>query len=221
MLLVGCGSSSPFGNSVLLVYADDVSSFSPGRNYPVTFKLLDAGDGHCPISEVATLTVNDQSFGFVNCSAQPINLTQNVPLSIEIQDGSESAQAVIAQMAPGLDATVVDPASGTATPAGPISVAIPPELAGLTPGAVGFYYAGLDDSSYAGEFTYNGTATLDVATVQAPQHPGPFQFWIPMSSPDVLHPVQVSATVISCSGFSMCDASPVKTLGPLSIAVGS
>jgi hypothetical protein len=215
----GCGSSR-FGNSVLLANVVDLSSFSD-RRYPLTITLVDANDGHCPLSQSAILTVGDQSWPFASCSSETIDLTQNTQISIEILDGADKADAVIAGMAPGMDATIVAPASGTTTPSGSVSVSLPAALQGLKPFSADFVYQGTDDATYPGDITNQGTATPDTVTVQAPEHSGPFTLWVSMTSPDSQEPVPVSGTVASCSGFSKCVTNPVTTLGPLPVTVGS
>ena len=218
-IAAGC-SSSPFDNTLLSVQVDNAASLSPNGSHTVGVTLANMGDGHCPVSASAILTVGDQSWPFGSCFVGNVPLPGNSDLNVKIWDAPDSAdqgQSVVGALAPGFDATIALPVSGTTTPGGQIRVTVPAALANLQPALASFVYLGMDDAGYEGE---NTSPTADGADllVPAPRHTGPFRFSVTMTTSDssVGAPAGV---VVSCFGFSRCVAIGTPDIGPLPITV--
>ena len=219
----GC-SSSLFDNTLLSVQVDSSGALSANGSLTAGVTLVRQGDGRCPLSPSAILTVGQQSWPFGSCFVGDVPLMRNDDLDIRVWNGPDSAdqgRAVLGALAPGSDATIASPLSGTTTPGGQILVSLPAALRNLQPALASFVYLGLDDPTYAGE---NTTPTLDVGdpfmTVPAPKHTGPFRLWVSMSTSDPSVELP-GGVVVSCFGFSKCVAVGTPDVGPLAITVAA
>lgn len=221
-VLAGCGGSRLEGASISLWGSDLVPVGPPGYNITTAVFGDPACKGASP-NPSFTMTVDGAPLQYEDCIAGASGFLDNRTFTIRFRDGGDAAEVVVADLFPGLLATVSTPPGGQVTAGSAFDVTVPPELQFETPLQFGarFSYLGTDDPSYLGDAT-NPTAGDGVIHVLAPQHAGPFTLWISMSIPlPGTYPQQQwpKATVVSCSGLSSCSAFGAPDIGPLAIDV--
>ena len=217
----GCGGGALQSASISVWGTDLAPVGPPGYN----ISLAVTGDSACqstPPPPSFTMTLNDAPLAYQDCIASASGFLSDGTFTFRLRDGSDSAEVVLADLFPGLQATVSNPAGGQVAPGATFDVTIPPALQFETPLFFGaaFTYLDMDDPSYLGDAT-NPKDEGTVIHVVAPQHAGHFTLWIAMSTPPpVTYPaLWPEATVVSCSGVSSCRAFGAPDIGPLAIEV--
>jgi len=223
LALGGCSGSRLEGAS-LSVWGSDLSAVGPA-GYNVAFTVF--GDSACQgltSNPSFTTTLDGAPISNQDCIAGAQGLLDNRTFTIAVHDGSDTAEIVVADLFPGLSATVVGPAGAPVTAGSTFDVTVPTELQFETPVFFGaqFTYLDANDPSYLGDVT-NPTPTPDPGIVQvvAPAHAGHFALWISMGPPFPTSYPNLSprATILSCSGLSSCTAFGAPDIGPLAVEV--
>jgi hypothetical protein len=157
--------------------------------------------------------------GDAPCVAGRRGLTEDRSFTIDVRHGSDRAQVVVADMFPGLHATVLDPPDGRVAPGGDIVFSIPAAVAQFGwPYNALFSYTDADDPAYTGTTAdVDGASGAETAHVQAPTHPGHFALHIQMMANDTA--VFPAGTIVSCTGLATCTARAAIDVGPLAIEV--
>jgi hypothetical protein len=130
------------------------------------------------------MTLNDAPLAYQDCVASASGFLADGHFTVRLRDGGDSAEVVVTDLFPGLQATVSNPVGGQVAPGATFDVTIPPALQFETPVPFGarFTYTDADDPTYLGDAT-NPTAGDGVIHVLAPQHPGHHTLWISMATP--------------------------------------
>jgi hypothetical protein len=218
---VGCGGGKLENASISLWGSDLAAVGPPGYN----ISLAVFGDSACrgtPPPSSFTMTLDDSPLAYQDCIASASGFLADGHFTVRLHDGSDSAEVVVADLFPGLQATISPPAGGQIAPGATFDVTVPAALQFETPLQFGaaFTYLDADDPSYLGDAT-NPTGDGAVIHVVAPQHAGHFTLWISMSAPvPATYPaLWPKATVVSCSGISSCSAFGAPDIGPLAVEV--
>jgi len=154
--------------------------------------------------------------GDAPCVAGTGGLTEDRSFTIDVHHGGDLGRVVVADMFPGLHATVLDPPDARVAPGDDIVVGIPAAARTGRPYLGFFSYTDGDDPAYTGESVY-ATSGPGTAHVRAPTHPGRFALRIQMmaNNTEVFPP----GTIISCNGLATCSARAAIDIGPLAIEV--
>ena len=215
--IAGCGGSRLEDASISL-WGSDLLSVGPA-GYAITLSVF--GDTACKGASpnpAFTMTLDGTPLAYDDCIAGASGFLENRRFKIQLHDGDDAAEIVVADLFPGLGAT----APGEVTAGGTFNVPVPAALQFETPVQFGarFIYVDADDPSYLGDAT-NAVASSGGIQMVAPQHLGHFTLWIAMSAPvPSTHPgLWPNATVASCSGLSSCTAFGAPDIGPLAVEV--
>lgn len=215
---VGCQSSRLQGASIS-IWAADLRSPDP-TGYNLVFGVQ--GDSGCQAQPpTLVFTLDGAPLAYADCLALAGPFFEDRAFTIGVEDGADKAEAVVADMFPGLHATVSDPAGAKVTPGSEFVVTIPQALQSETPLIAGFTYVDNDDPSYLGDAT-RPTGTAGAAHVLAPQHLGHFILWISMSLKIPADFAKLpKGRIVSCSGVDSCQTWAAADIGPLAVEVVS
>jgi hypothetical protein len=209
----GCGSSSPFDGTTLLVEAQNLGISDP--RYTFTLLIYRQSDGKCPLSPAATATVNglsEQLGG--NCFMPETPFEQTIgSVTIDVQDGGYEAKAEIDGLTPGNDPSLLLTPAGETTTSGSFSVALPPAFQGLVPVVAEFIAV----PSPGNALTFP-TVDGSPLAIPAPPTPGDFQMFVDVQPPPPSMD-EPGGIVSACSGFQRCDSLAAETLGPFDVSV--
>jgi hypothetical protein len=218
--VAGCGGGGLESASVTF-WGTDLPAVGPA-GYNASLAVF--GNSAChdtPPNPSFTMTLNDAPLAYQNCIAGASGLLDDESFTLRLRDGGDSAEVVVADLFPGLHATIDSP-GGQVAPGAIFDVTVPAALQFEAPLQFGtaFTYLDTDDPSYLGDAT-NATGGGAVVHVVAPQHAGHFTLWISMSPPSPYNYLTASpkATVVSCSGLSSCSAFGAPDIGPLAVDV--
>jgi hypothetical protein len=218
--VAGCGGGGLESASVSFWGGDLLAAGPAAYNASLTV----FGNSTChdaPPNPSFTMTLNDAPLAYQNCIAGASGFLDDESFTLRLRDGGDSAEVVVADLFPGLHATIDSP-GGQIAPGATFDVTVPAAMQFEAPVQFGaaFTYLDTDDPSYLGDAT-NATGGGAVVHVVAPQHAGHFTLWISMSPPPpVIYPaLWPKATVVSCSGLSSCNAYGAPDIGPLAVDV--
>jgi hypothetical protein len=206
----GCGDAPVVARSELVVTGDGW--------YNLDALLWIPGLGCLAHATTTTYALDGVPLHQGDCGAFSDTLSESRTFTIDVRHGSETGQMVVADMFPGLAATVVEPPGGRVAPGGRLRVAFPTELAAFgRPEFAWFEYLDDDDPSFLG--TVPDLTNLDAGFVEvpAPERPGHFALQIEMA----LHSTAARppARIISCTGLAKCTAHAASEIGPMAIEV--
>jgi hypothetical protein len=220
----GCGGGGGGGleNASISLWGSDLVPVGP-PGYNISLAVF--GVSACrttPPPASFTMTLNDAPLAYQDCVASASGFLADGHFTVRLRDGGDSAEVVVTDLFPGLQATVSNPVGGQVAPGATFDVTIPPALQFETPVPFGarFTYTDADDPTYLGDAT-NPTAGDGVIHVLAPQHPGHHTLWISMATPVPATDPNPwpKGTVVSWSGVSSCGAFGAPDIGPLAVDV--
>jgi hypothetical protein len=215
----GCGSGkSKFDGADIRVQAVSYAPLDASGTY-LYFTVSNDATGCLDLSPGATFTLDGVALTPTSmCAAGAGPFAEDRSFNFVVQDGGDRAQMDVADLSPGLHATLNAPADGNVAPGGDLAVGVPPALQDETAVAGDFNYTDSDDPSFMGDHTIPAGATPDTVHLPAPVHPGHFTFWVQMqpAEPTLSGP---PGSVLSCSGARGCFATGAPILGPLAIDV--
>jgi hypothetical protein len=200
---MGCGEPSAFERAELWITA---------RGW---YGLTGLVTGCALENTGVTYAVDGMSLPPGLCGGTLTGLQEDRPHTVTARKGGETAQAVVADMFPGLAAVVQEPANGRVRPGGDIVIGIPAALEHDNPDRAWFTYLDDDDPAYTGEQVAPAQA-LPVR-ITAPVHRGHFRLEVEMTPADEAG--HLPGRVISCSGISSCKANAALDMGPFQIEV--
>lgn len=216
---VGCGGSRFDGTSMTIEIYSSLDASMTNAFYVA----MSDQNGNCPLSPNATLAINGTTSPFGSCTGASDSFEGNPTFVLQAADGGDQARMDVADLVPGIDATIVSPAGGQVGPGGSLTLSLPPALRGQVPQVARFTNTNAGDA-YAGEITYptSTAASSDGQTVEisAPQHAATYALKVQLWGGATDSGSQViSANVLSCKGFTHCYAQALDQLGPLQVTV--
>ncbi len=171
-------------------------------------------------TKATTYTLDGVPLHDGDCGAFSDELSASRTLTIDVHHGSETAQMVVADMFPGLAATITEPAGGKVGPDGVLLVEVPTALRAFGyPYNAMFEYLDSDGSGYTGETKTPARVDPGHAEVPAPEHPGHFTLRLEMMLNSTDQPIP--GRVVSCTGLAKCTARAAANLGPLAVEVAA
>jgi hypothetical protein len=205
----GCGGSSVFESFELWVSARGWYRLSA----VVTGCLLEQTRGTSYSLDGEVLPPDDV------CGASSGPLMEDRAYAIGVRKGYDRGEVIVADMFPGMHATVIEPPGGVVASGGDIVVSIPEATRAGFPTRALFSYTDGDDPGYDGETVQLVATSPDTVIVPAPAHPGHFTLEIAME----LHNTSVYplGRILSCHGVAQCEARAAIDLGPLAIEVAA